>query len=208
MRSKAIPILALLLAALVLQGESCLVEQRTVSAVLGTSIPAEFTSMGFTEGSGEDSTEVLTIDAGAEIIAALDDADIDVEDIKSIAITGGCYEVTASSGHDARRAGAVYIDGNRFLTFDVPTNAAGTTGSTLDGTLALDAAGVMPLNDRLNTYLTDLKNGNPAPFMIAYQAEWTSTPPPTEADPDNFMWTTCVTLQVEYEWTVDVPDPF
>jgi hypothetical protein len=207
MRSKAIPILALLLASFVFQGESCLVEQRTVSAVLGTSIPAEFVSEGFTESSGEDSA-AITIDAGAEILAALDDADIDVEDIESIAITGGCYEVTASTGHDARRAGEVYIDGNRFLTFDVPTNAAGTSGSTGDGTLALDAAGVEPLNTRLNDYLTALKGGSEPPFPIEYRALWTSTPPPTEGDPDNFTWTTCVNLQVIYEWTVDVPDPF
>lgn len=207
MRSKAIPILVLLLASLVFQGESCLVEERTVSAVLGSSIPAEFVSEGFTEASGEDSAAII-VDAGAEIMLALDDAGIDVEDIKSIAITGGCYEVTASSGHDARRMGEVFVDGNRFLTFDVPTNVAGTAGSTTDGTLTLDSAGLMPLNTKLNDYLDGLKGGNPPPFLIAYRAEWTSTPPPTAGDPDNFTWTTCVTLQVEYELTVDVPDPF
>lgn len=207
MRSKTIPILGLLLASLVFQGENCLLEQRTVSAVLGTSIPAEFVSQGFTESSGEDSS-AITIDAGTEIEAALEDAGIDAEDIKSIAITGGCYEVTSSTGHDARRAGEVYVDGNRFLTFDVPTNVTGTTGSTMDGTLTLDNAGLGPLNVRLNDYLTGLKADNAPPFIIEYRALWTSTPAPTEGDPDNFTWVTCVNLQVEYELEVDVPDPF
>jgi hypothetical protein len=207
MRSRAILILGLLLLSLTVQGESCLLDQRKVSAVLGTSVPAEFATTGFTESSGQDSATVIA-DADSAIRAAIEDADIDVDNIKSIAIAGGCYEVLESTGHDARRQGSIFVDGRKLLDFDVPTNATGTQGSSGDGTLTLDEDGVTYLNGRLNEYLDDLQSGGSAtPFVIQYDANWTSTPAPTQGDPDNFRWFTCINLQVEYQVEVDVPNP-
>jgi len=204
MRSRTLWIVGLVLVSLAVQGESCLLEQRKVAAVLGSSIPAEWQSRGFT-----DTMDDSTVDAGAIIADALDDADIDVADIKSIAIAGGCYQVVRNSGHDARREGTVMIDDVLVLSFDVPNNQTGTTGTSGDGTLTLNAAGITYLNGKLDTYLAALKANpsTPPPLEFTYKAQWTSTPPPTEGDPDNFDWITCVNLQIEYEVEVDVPDP-
>ncbi|MFN0152659.1 MAG: hypothetical protein ACKVU1_18300 [bacterium] len=205
MRSRTLSILGLLLVSLAVKGESCLLEQRKVSAVLGSSIPAEWQSRGFTE-----TMDDSTIDAGAIIDEALDDADIDPADIKSIAIAGGCYEVVRSSGHDAQREGTVEIDDVLVLSFDVPNNQTGTAGTSGDGTLTLNSAGLTYVNGKLNTFLTALKanpDGPTPPLVFTYKAEWTSTPPPTSGDPDDFDWITCINLQIEYEVEVDVPNP-
>lgn len=206
MRTQVTGIIVVLLASLALQGESCLLEQRTVSAVLGTSIPAEFVTVGYVEGSSERDSSI-TVDAADDIIEAIEDADIDVDDIKSIALAGGCYEVIESTGHDARRAGTVEVDDQLFLSFDVPTNAAGTAGSSGDGTLTLTPAGVTYVNGKLNTFLQGLKNDTSPALNLTFHAAWTSTPPPTSTSRDNFKWRVCVNLQVEYEVSVDVPDP-
>lgn len=204
MRSRTLWILGLVLVSLAVQGESCILEQRKVAAVLGSSIPVEWQSRGFT-----DTMDDSTIDAGAIIADAIDDADIDVADIKSIAIAGGCYEVVRNSGHDAQRQGTVMIDDVLVLSFDVPNNQEGTAGTSGDGTLTLNGAGITYLNGKLDTYLAALKANpsTPPPLAFTYKAQWTSTPPPTEGDPDNFDWVTCVNLQIEYEVEVDVPDP-
>ncbi len=205
MRSRTLWVLGLVLVSLAVQGESCLLEQRKVSAVLGSSIPAEWQSRGFT-----DTMDDSTVDAGAIIAEALDDAGIDANDIKSIAIAGGCYEVVRNSGHDAQREGTIMIDDVLVLSFDVPNNQVGTAGTSGDGTLTLNAAGITYLNGKLNTFLAALKvapEGTTPPLEFEYKAAWTSTPAPTESEPDDFDWITCVNLQIEYEVEVDVPNP-
>src|SRR5262245_53244735 len=148
MRRKTIWILGVALLSLVFQGESCVIEQRTVAAIIGSSVPAEWHTQGFTDTSDRD-----TVDVAAEIKNAIED--IDLDKITSIGISGGCYEVDQSTGHDAARAGDVSVDGHHFLHFNVPTNATGTSGSTGDGTLTLDSDGVNYLNGLVNNYLND-----------------------------------------------------
>ncbi len=201
MRHRAAWILGVILLSLVFQGDSCVLEQRTVSAILGTSVPAEFSSVGNTESTDSD---VETVDLAAEIKAAIED--IDVADIAAIYVSGGCYEVDASTGRDCRRDGTVELDGNLFLSFDVPTNAAGTKGSTGDGTLSLHEPGVTYLNNLLNTYLDALQADQDPPLSIAYAAEWTSSNCSGPAG-DNFQWRVCVNLQVDYKIEIDVPNP-
>lgn len=200
MRRKTIWILGVALLSLVFQGESCVLDQRTVSAIVGSSVPAEFSSVGSTESTDSDSK---TVDIAAEIRDAI--KDIDVNDIKAIRVSGGCYEVDASTGRDCEREGSISIDGNLFLTFLVPTNVAGTSGHTGDGSLTLHSDGVDHLNDLLNTHLAQLQAGLDPDLEVTYDAEWTSSDC-TGGPADNFQWHVCVNLQVEYEVEVDVPN--
>ncbi len=200
MRHRTAWILGVILLSLVFQGDSCVLEQRRISAILGESVPAEFHTRGFT-----DTVDDSIIDVGKEIKEAIED--IDVEDIANIYISGGCYEVLRSEGHNARRTGQVEIDGNLVLTFDVPDNLKGRTGNSGDGTLALQAPGVTYLNNRLNTFLADLKAGLDPNLTVFYEASWVSDPSPSSGDPDDFDWIVCLNLQVDYKIEIDVPNP-
>jgi hypothetical protein len=206
-------VLGLLLAGLVFKGESCIIEQRTINAILGDSVPAEWDTRGFTEATDSDTVDV---DIAADVIEAILEAEIDVANINSIAIAGGGYEVTRNEGHDSRRVGQVTQNGLLLLSFDVPNNQVGTSGTAGDGTLVLESTGLANLNSALNTLLEDLKDdaegnglGNaPDPVLMrTFIAEWTSTNPPSQGDPDDFSWTTFINLQVNYEIEVDVPNP-
>lgn len=206
MKHRTIGILGLLLVSLVFQGESCILEQRTISAVVGSSIPAQWHTTGFTDTFDDD-----TVDAGAEIKKAIEDGSIDVDDIKSISISGACYKVESSTGHNAQRQGTVKVNvvGDPeviFFSFNVPNNNAGTEGTSGDGTLTLNGPGVNYLQGKLNAFLSSLKAGGDPSLMVHYRADWTSTPPPSEGDPDDFFWTTCAVLQIEYEVELEVPN--
>lgn len=210
MRTKTIPILGLILVSLVLQGEDCLLEQKEISAVIGTTVPAEFETRGHTESTD---TETDVVDVGEEILDALDDAGIDIRKIQSIRFVGVCAEVDSSWGHDARRAGSIVVNGVTLLTFDVPTNVAGTracSGGSSPG-ITLSKAGVDSLNGWIDDFLQGLKaaagpgKGMEARLVLTYTASWTSTPAPSGADPDNFDWHFETELQTTYTDTLDVP---
>lgn len=202
MRSKAIPILGILLASLVFQGEDCLLEQKEIAAIVGTSVPAEFVTEGYTEATDSDQD---VVDAGEAILDALDE--VDIEDIDSVRVTGACYEVTASTGHDARRVGTVAVNGIDLIAFDVPTNVAGTMGCSGDGSLVFQSAGINAVNSAVNNFIQAVKNGVSSPTLIfSYVADWQSTPPPSAGDPDNFTWHVDLKLQVYYSPEIDVPN--
>lgn len=201
MRTRWIGLLGLVSLGLVLSGDSCVVEERTVDIVVTANIPAEWSTAGYlTGGSG---TATLPVNAAEDVEDALDKLDED-STIDSVLVAGACYEVISSSGHNARRTGDVYIDGAWLLHFDVPNNLAGTTGDTDGATLTLKKPGVDLLNSRLDQYL---ESRNPSLLSFTFSASWTSDPAPTQQDPDSFIWKTCVILQVRGSVTLDVPNP-
>jgi hypothetical protein len=202
--SKNLGALVLLCATLVLRADSCLVEQKDISMVLAGEIPAEWVSQGWTEANFSD-TDI--VQAGEDVGDALDADDTEGE-VTSIQVVGAIYEVLESTGHDARRAGTVTVNGNLLLTFDVPSNATGVKGAAGDGTLTLEAPGLTFVNNRMQQYLDSYNAGIPNPALLdfTYVAQWTSTPAPSSGDPDDFRWRTDLVIQIEKTVTVDVPD--
>jgi hypothetical protein len=207
MRHRTAWILGVILLSLVFHGESCVTEQRDVSAIFGIGIPAEWSTEGYTDTSDRD-----TVDVAAKVKAAIDDGAIDIDKISKIYVAGGCYEVDLSKGHDARRYGSVHFNvagdpQHHFLDFDVPTNVTGTKGNSGDGTLTLQSDGVTYLDGVLNNYLAQLQGGFDPPLLVYYDAQWTSDPAPTQADPDSFYWHVCVNLQIDYKVETEIPAP-
>ena len=196
--------LVLLCATLALRADSCLVKQKDIAMVLAGAIPAQWESRGYTQANFNDTA---TVHAGQDVQDALD-ADTIEGEVTSIKVVGAVYEVLDSSGHDARRAGTVTLNGNQLLSFDVPTNVRGTRGNAGDGTLTLAPAGLAFVNDRLQQFLDSYNAGAPNPALLdfTYAASWTSTPAPTAGDPDDFSWTTDLVIQIEKTATLDVPD--
>ena len=212
MKRKNLFILLVLCTSLILRADSCVLEQREVSQVSSLGVPAEFVSQGWTESS---ETQSAVVDISADVRDALEG--VSVDNIEQILLAGAAYKVTASTGHDAARDGDVTVKtpgagaANQLLTFDVPTNSAGTSGTAGDGTLTLVNAGVDFINTQVATWLDQYKT-NPALaddslLVFEYTATWNSNPPPSAQDPDNFTWSTDVILHVETIIDIEVPNP-
>jgi hypothetical protein len=204
MRRKSFSILLVLCASIVLKGDGCLVKQKDVSMVLAGKIPAQWDSQGYTQATFV-KTDVVS--AGTDVLNALN-ADNLAGVYKSIKVVGAVYEVLKSTGHDARRAGTVTVNGNLLLTFDVPHNTQGIKGNAGDPTLTLGTPGLNFINGRLQQFLDSYNVGAPNTALLdfTYTANWTSTPAPSASDPDAFTWTTDLVIQVEKTAKVDVPN--
>lgn len=219
MRMRTLIILGVLGTSLLLRADSCLIEQVEVDVVLGTEIPAEWVSVGFTDATGV-RKDTLDVNPTDDLVAELDDLDLP-GDLVSIQITGVGFKVLTSEGHDARRFGIISVEGFPFIEFNTPTNAAGTTafakasGTAIDPLtstpeLRLRSQGLSLLNDRLDTFLQQyLAGGSPDPTLLelSYVADWTSTPAPTAGSPDNFTWTTNLQVQIIQKSDLDTFDP-
>ena len=182
---------------LVFNGDSCIMEKRTIDIVVTANIPEEWTTSG---SSGSGSTTV-TVNAASQVNDALDKLS-DSSTIDSVLVAGACYEVVSNSGRSARRTGDVTINGHPLLHFDVPNNDAGTTGDTEGATLTLKAEGVNFLNGKLNEYL---QTRNESLLDFSFSATWSS--PGAPAGVDSFVWKTCVILQVRGKVSIDIPNP-
>lgn len=193
-------VLGILCASLMLRADGCLVEEKIVDGVATFVITHTWVSEGFTEANFSD-TYTLTSDD----IDAIDDAINGLDNVDSFgepAVAGATYRVLTSTGHDARRAGSVTIGGETLLTFDIPTNAAGTNGAAGDGTLTLDAAGIDEVKAAIQAFL----DGNSSALDgLTFAANWSSTPAPTQQDQDNFTWVTELVVQIPVTFKFDGP---
>jgi hypothetical protein len=218
MRSRNLTILCILCLSLMLRADSCLVEQKDVALIIPAEVPYEWETRGYTEATGTDSGP---FDAAGPIRDGLE-SDTISGTIVSVQVSGVQYRVTESTGHDAQRFGFIEITFDqsvgtghdvgpyRVLDFDVPTNVAGTTGAAGDGTVTLNRAGVDELNYRLGEWLTTY-NADTSDTSLdswlqgTWGVSWTSDPPPTSNEKDNFKWVTDLVVQVEKNAKVDAP---
>jgi hypothetical protein len=203
MRNKTVCWLGLACLVLVLKGDSCLVEERTVDVVVTGDIPATW----HTEGSNSEGSASIMIDANDEVLEALDDLSDEAE-LESIKVSGVCYEVLENDGFIGSHSGVVSVDGHALLEFDVPTNAVGTTGGTEGAEVTLVADGVGYVNGLMATYLAGYNAGNPDEDLLddlMFSASWESADP--GASSYDFDWKTCLILQVVGNVTLDVPNP-
>jgi hypothetical protein len=203
MRSKSFCLLGLLAMVLVLKGDSCLVDERTVDVVVTGDIPATW----HTGGSNSAGSAAIVVNANDEVQEALDDLSDDA-DLESIKVAGVCYEVLENGGFVGAHEGTVTVDGHTLLSFDVPTNTVGTTGGTEGAEVMLAPDGVNYVNDLMADYLAGYNNGNVDESILdnlMFSASWTSTDPGTESY--DFDWKTCLILQIVGTVTLDVPNP-
>lgn len=204
MRSKSLATLALAGLFLALRGDSCVLEDRTLDAV----VTHELAATWITQGDNTSGSDEATVSLAADVDEALDEFD-DVVEITSIHIAGGTYEVLANRGFVGAHQGTVTIEATgqsplTILTYDVPNppgNATGASGGT-GVNVQLVAAGINFLNTRLDQYL-DTSNANLLQFT--FRTNWTSTNP-GDAEYD-FDWKTALVLQVVGQIEVEVPNP-
>ncbi len=195
----------LLLASLfmVFHGESCLIEERETDFVIRADIPAVW----HTEGTNSSGSESVFVSAATEVDNALGDLDGDAV-VDEIVISGACYEVLENNGFIGAHSGNVTVAATgqsplALLSFNSPSNAAGSTGSSAGAEVSLSAAGVNFINGRLAQYLST-RDAQLLEFTFA--ATWNSTPP-TGGQAYDFDWKTCVVLQIKGTLTLDVFDP-
>ena len=199
-------ILLILCTSLVLRGDGCnVLEQKDVEQVAGIPIPAEWVSDGHTEANF---TETLDVNIAGDLRDAITENG-GADNLQSVGVSGVQYKVLESTGHDARRAGSVTVRPTSsdfpldLLTFNISGNETGREGAAGDGSgeLTMNSAGTTFVAGRLNSWLDQYK-ANPddssydSLLEFRFVANWTSTPPPTAQDPDNFRWTTDLVVQV------------
>lgn len=204
MRTKPVTSLALLALLIALKGDSCLIEDRTIEAVVTHELAATWLTQG-DNASGADAATVALADDVEEALAEFDG----VVDVTSIHISGGTYEVLENRGFVGAHEGTVTIEAPgqgalEILRYDVPNppgNVTGAAGGT-DIDVELVAAGITFLNARLDAYLD---SRNAALLEFTFRTSWTSTDP-GGAEYD-FDWKTALILQVVGELEVEVPNP-
>jgi hypothetical protein len=204
MRTKTLVPFALLALVLALKGDSCLIEDRTIEAVVTHELAATWLTQG-DNAAGSDMANVALAGDVEEALAEFED----VVAITSIHIAGGTYEVLDNRGFVGAHTGAVTIeaDGQAALTileYDVPNPPGNTTGASggtgVDVTLVAD--GITFLNSRLDAYLA---SRNPELLEFTFRTTWESTDP--GASEYDFDWKTALVLQVVGQIEVEVPNP-
>jgi hypothetical protein len=204
MRHRPLVTLALAGLLLSLKGDSCILEDRTLEAVVTQELAATWLTQGDNAGGSDDAFVALADDV-EDALAEFEES----VDITSIHISGGSYKVLENRGFVGAHQGSVTIEATgqsalTILTYDVPNppgNATGASGGTgVD--VALVGAGINFLNARLDAYLA---SRNASLLEFTFRTNWTSTDP--GAEEYDFDWKTALILQVVGEITVEVPNP-
>lgn len=219
---RAICVLGIAFVGLILRGDGCITEDRSVEGVITVGIEVPWHTQGYTETGdsgnlGEHADEI--IDAlgdvsTTEIRAALDAG-------AEVTIAGALGRVTANAGHDAARTVHVTVAlptlkiGEPILDMAIPNNQTGTEVSAsddeVDRYLHLQGAGIDLLAGALTEFLELYLDGNdPAARSVlesvSWEAEWTSDPDPTAQDPDDFHWEAELIINIPVLFEVTTPN--
>lgn len=201
--SKRTAIVLLLLG--VLAGASaCVMEDRVVEIVLN-----DTTCQDFMEYHAVVSfTTAATMNYAEELNMILEDNDVSREDIVAAHLVSASYAVTSfSHTHDWTIAGAMTVKREDILASTAET-LWNYTGQSVQGALdaevpvSFEAGGVAVINGALADFIA---GGNP---VLTFTVENSDvSPPPSVADPIQFEWRACITIQVVTRSDVEVPDP-
>ncbi len=155
------------------------IEDRVVEMAVGASTTLEFVADGATNVWSESGDYNLATQI--DISQILDDAGIDVEDVKDIKLSGVSYRVTVPDATPNRTVTASTLKASRGggpATDLVVTNTSERVDAAFDWkTAPLSAAGVTLINGLLTDILNAAKNhtavANP---VVSYTYDGTSTP--------------------------------
>ena len=213
--SRGALILGVLALSLLLRADGCVTSEREVGGVFAVTLTAEWTTQGFTENTATDNGNAG--DFAAEILDALDDADLSAvrrarDDGERLTVAGLRAEVTRSGGHDAAREGTVRVDTGTGLqtlcVVSVPGNSAGQVATPGDGSLTLSGSGLLALQVVARTFLDqylagDVDGARSTLNSLLWQAQWSSSPPPSAGSPADVDWFTEVILHIPATYTVE-----
>jgi len=178
------------------------IEERIVELALLGSTAVEFTSQG--EINTIDEVRVIDIRDDFDLDGLLDDAGVDVSEVKAIKVAGVSYRTTQAEVGTARTImnGNVTIQRAGGPVVPLVTNFSEFVNEVLSyKTAPLDPAGVDVINDIAADLLKELQDGTPANSTVTYHLTGDSTPINEETD---FKWEVKVDVSVVGTIKVDV----
>ncbi len=190
MRAHRMLLAAALAAIVLLPSTSCVlapeIKDKIIELALGASHTAAFVSQGSVNNINETRTIDLAVDI--DLPGLLDDAGVDISDVKDIRMSGAKYRVKRLDPTPDRRIvnGTVTAQRGTGPVTAIVTNFSEDVNSvTSFKTAPLDAAGVALINQILADLLTALKAGQqPTNMSITYTLTGQSTP----SAPTDFEW--------------------
>jgi hypothetical protein len=166
MRTRRILTLAGMALAVQMLASGCLLfpqlEDKVVELATSGTVTADFHAQGSVNAFTE--TKTIVIRDSIDNAQVLDDAGIDVSDVKTITLAGVAYRVTVADPDPTKQvtSGDVSFDRGG-VNHPLITNFSGSAGATTGWiTATLDPNGVADLNTLLAEMLTELQQGSPA----------------------------------------------
>jgi hypothetical protein len=205
LRKRIIQVGLLPILALPLMGESC-TEEKLVSLSIGVDTTAEFLAEG--SQNWHDDTDQIDFKNEVDIAAALDDADVDPNDVESIKVSRIYYRITVPDPVSTRMIedGDVSVERINVGTHPIITNFSGPAGAVTDWievTHLVNADGIEMVNDFMVECLAELQGGPPVgDGIFEYHVDGISTPADIST---GFQWEIKVSFSVVANETFDVP---
>jgi hypothetical protein len=206
LRKRIIQVGLLPILALPLMGESC-TEEKLIAMSIGVDTTAEFLAEG-TENFHSDSGQI-DVKNDFDIAGALDDADVDPNDVESIKVSRVYYRITVPDAEPTRMIenANVSIERINVGSSQPIANFSGAAGAATDWieiTKDVDASGITILNDFMAECLAELQGGPPvAESVFEYSVNGVSTPIEI---PTLFQWEIKVSFSVKAGRTFEVPN--
>jgi hypothetical protein len=175
-------------------------KDKVVDLVTSGSVTAGFQARGSTDVYSE--TKTIDIRDSLDVAQVLDDAGIDVADVKSITLGGVSYRITKAQAGRTITDGTITVQRSGGAEADLVGSFTADAGAVTGWiTPTLTAAGVTQLNDLLADVLAELQGGAPANEVITYSVSGTSNPTGTDTDFDyQLRLTISIVGKVKTKW--------
>jgi hypothetical protein len=187
MRARKVLSLAVLALTAQVMASGCLLfpelKDKVVELATSGTVTADFHAQGVINSY----TEIKTIDIrdSIDIAQVLDDAGIDVADVKSVTLGGVAYRITGADPTTGRQItnGSITVQRQGGLAEDLVANFTANADAVTGWiTPTLDPAGVTELNNLLADILTELQGGAAANEVITYTVSGNSVPVDVSSD--------------------------
>jgi hypothetical protein len=192
------------LAALVAIGSGCILEDTGIEIVIKDSYCLSFAE----DEDSETFTTPSTIDLAEELDEALEDNDVDPDQVVRASMIIATYQVTDPPAHDWTLSGQITV--RRTDVAEGPVVIVDYASQALSDCTAepvyatLNQAGVDLVNDAIDDYL----GGVMRPVLEFSVENGDCSPSPSETDRLIFTWEACVLYYAVVADTLSVPDPF
>ncbi|HVP14116.1 MAG TPA: hypothetical protein VMS88_01155 [Terriglobales bacterium] len=152
------------------------IKDKVIDLVTGSEVIAPFTTFGSTDIF----TQTATVDLRdfLDIAGILDNAGIDVSDVKSITVSGVSYRIIRAEAGRTITSGDVLVGVSGAAPTDtLIADFSGSAAAVTDWIYPrLGVAGVTQLNDLLAGIVHELKTGTPVDQRVSYTVHGVSTP--------------------------------
>ncbi len=207
LRKRIIQVGLLPILALPLMGESC-VEDKLIAMSIGVDTTAEFLAEG-SENFHSDSGQI-DIKNDFDIAGALDDADVDPNDVESIKVSRIFYRITVPDAEPTRMIENANVSIERINrgSSQPIANFSGAAGAATDWieiTKDVHQSGIDIWNTFMAECLDELQGDGPpvTESVFEYFVDGVSTPIDV---PTNFQWEIKISFSVKAGRTFEVPN--